>query len=84
MVRGLLGFVAIIGALGVGIAALNARTPLDAEKAIGAGIGVLIFVVAVGLADLINVTYQVRNGVHYLCDMFYKAERSKREREENV
>ena len=82
MVRGLLGLVAILGALGVGIAALNARNPLDAERAIGAGIGVLIFVVALGLADLINVTYQVRSGVHYLCDMVYKAEKGKRGEED--
>ena len=82
MVRGLLGLVAIIGALGVGIAALNARNPLDAERAIGAGIGVLIFVVALGLADLINVTYQVRHGIHYLCDMMYAADKRKREREQ--
>jgi hypothetical protein len=84
MVRGVLGFVAIIGALGVGIAALNSRSPLDAERAIGAGIGVLIFVVALGLADLINVTYQVRNGIHYMCDILYAEEKRKKEREENA
>jgi hypothetical protein len=38
----------------------------------------LIFVVALGLADLINVTYQVRSGVHYLCDMVYRADRRTR------
>ncbi len=48
---------------------VNARNPLDALHAIAAGIGVLVFAVALGLADLINVLYQVRNGAWHTAEV---------------
>lgn len=56
MVRALAGLVGLFGGAAVFIAGLSARNPLDALRAIAAGVGLLVFVSGVGLADLIDVT----------------------------
>jgi hypothetical protein len=63
MVRTLLGIISVIGALGVGLSALNASDPLTALKAIGVGVALLVFVAALGLADLIDASHRVRDAV---------------------
>jgi hypothetical protein len=54
----LLTWVGIFGGAAVLIAGLNAHDPKDALRAIAAGVGLLIFVAGVGLAELLNLNYQ--------------------------
>jgi len=56
MVRALAGLVGLFGGAAIFFAGLTARNPLDALRAIAAGVGLLVFVTGVGLADLIDVT----------------------------
>ena len=59
MTRALLFLAGIVGGGAVFLAAVNARSPLDALQAVGAGVGLLLFVVGVGLADLIDIALRV-------------------------
>ena len=61
VVRILLGLCSILGAFYVYGSVNVAREPLDALKAIGTGTTLLVFVVALGLADLINLSRQAQD-----------------------
>jgi hypothetical protein len=63
MVRTVLGFVGILGALGVSIAVLSADNPLQALRAIGVGVAMLVFVTALGLADFVHVAHRVEDSI---------------------
>ena len=58
MARALLTLAGLLGGGAVFIAGLNAHNPLEALRAIAAGVGLLVFVAGVGLADLIDIARQ--------------------------
>jgi hypothetical protein len=68
MVRAVLCVVGPVGGLLVGTAGMMSDTPVGIFHALAVGVGLLVFVAALGLADLINATYQVRDVAHHVAD----------------
>src|SRR5262245_13976126 len=62
MIRALLILGALAGAV-LAFAGINERDAVGASKVIAGGVGLLAFLAGLGLADLINVTYEVRSEV---------------------
>jgi hypothetical protein len=59
MPRPWLSLVGVLGGAGVVIAGLNAHDPRDALRAIAAGVGLLLGVVSVRLAELVALTLHI-------------------------
>jgi hypothetical protein len=68
MVRALLAFAAVIGALVVIGMAADGNNPAKAMQAAGIGVGILIFMVGLGLADLIELAHRTRGSISALDD----------------
>ena len=58
MARALLSLAGLFGGAAVFLAGLNAGDALDALRVIAAGVGLLLFVTALGLGDLIDIARQ--------------------------
>jgi hypothetical protein len=61
MMRFVLALCGFAGLLVI-VAGLSGRDGVEILRAIAAGVGLLVFSVAMGLADLIHLIYQVRDG----------------------
>jgi hypothetical protein len=63
MVRALLISVGLVGAVWVGVESKDAQSIAEALKAIGIGLAFIVFLVALGLTDVINQVCGIRDVV---------------------